>query len=310
MSQKLLFIFNSHSGKGQIKTELMGILDTMVKADFDVTVYPTQARGDAVRKVLMDGRRYDRIVCSGGDGTLDEVVTGLLRAGLHTPVGYIPAGTTNDFANSLSIPMGMQRAASVAVGNTMFPCDVGDFNGDTFVYVAACGIFTEVSYATSQQMKNLFGHLAYLMEGAKHLFDVPTLEMRVEANGEVYEGEFIYGMVTNSLSVGGFKGVTGDNVRLNDGLFEGTFIRSPQNPLELSEILTCLGNLIDNSDLICSFKTDELKIQSRQLIPWTLDGEFGGEHRDVVIRNYKQRVGIFVDEILQRQPIGLIQAAE
>lgn len=308
MSKKLLFIFNPHSGKGLIRNELLGITDTMVKAGFDVTVYPTQKRGDAIRKVVSDGKKYDRIVCSGGDGTLDEVVTGLVQGNLDTPVGYIPAGSTNDFANSLGIPKGMQEAAKTAVGDVVFPCDTGEFNGDTFVYVAAFGIFTEVSYATSQQMKNIFGHLAYLMEGAKHLFDVPSIRMKIEANGQTYEGNFIYGMVTNSLSVGGFKGMTGKDVKLDDGLFEGTFIRSPRNPIELSEILSCLASHEDKSDLIYSFKTDEVKASCEKPVSWTLDGEFGGEHKEVRIRNLKQRVSLMVEESTVPQLIGQAEA--
>ena len=172
MSRKLLFVFNPHSGKGQIKNNLVDIVDIMVKAGYEVTIYTTQARADATRKVIEEAQNFDRIVCSGGDGTLDEVVTGLIQSEASTPIGYIPAGSTNDFANSLGIPKEMVKAAEVAVGNNPFPCDIGDFNSDTFVYVAAFGLFTEVSYKTSQQLKNIFGHVAYIMEGAKHLHDI------------------------------------------------------------------------------------------------------------------------------------------
>ena len=285
MSQKLLFIFNPHAGKGQIKNHLVDIVDMMVKAGFDVTIYTTQAQADATRKVVEEGAGYDRIVCSGGDGTLDEVMTGLMQAKLHIPIGYIPAGSTNDFANSLGIPR--------AVGQNRFPCDIGDFNSDTFVYVAAFGLFTEVSYKTSQQLKNIFGHVAYIMEGVKQLRDIPSFRMQVEYDGKVFQDEFIYGMVTNSVSVGGFKGMTGNDVKLDDGLFEVTLIRNPKNPIELNEILACLTNMIDDSDLIYSFKTDAVHIMAKEEVSWTLDGEFGGAHREVVIRNLKQRVEIF-----------------
>lgn len=293
MSQKLLFIFNPHSGKGLIKNHLVEIIDTMVKADFEVTVYTTQCRGDATNKVLAEAKNYDRIVCSGGDGTLDEVVTGLIQSGADTPVGYIPAGSTNDFANSLGIPKEMEKAAVVSVGENPFACDIGAFNEDTFVYVAAFGLFTAVSYKTSQQLKNIFGHVAYIMEGMKSLHDVPSYRMQVENDGEVFQDEFIYGMVTNSVSVGGFKGMTGSDVRLDDGLFEVTLIKKPKNPIELNEILACLTNMIDDSDLIYSFKTDEVKITADKPVAWTLDGEFGGEHTETLIQNHKQRISIF-----------------
>lgn len=293
MSQKLLFIFNPHAGKGQIKNHLVDIVDMMVKAGFDVTIYTTQAQADATRKVVEEGAGYDRIVCSGGDGTLDEVMTGLMQAKLNVPIGYIPAGSTNDFANSLGIPKEMLKAAERAVGQNRFPCDIGDFNADTFVYVAAFGLFTEVSYKTSQQLKNIFGHVAYIMEGVKQLRDIPSFRMQVEYDGKVFQDEFIYGMVTNSVSVGGFKGMTGNDVKLDDGLFEVTMIRNPKNPIELNEILACLTNMIDDSDLIYSFKTDTVHITAKEEVPWTLDGEFGGAHQEVVIRNLKQRVEIF-----------------
>lgn len=293
MSRKLLFVFNPHSGKGQIKNNLVDIVDIMVKAGYEVTIYTTQARADATRKVIEEAQKFDRIVCSGGDGTLDEVVTGLIQSEASTPIGYIPAGSTNDFANSLGIPKEMVKAAEVAVGNNPFPCDIGDFNSDTFVYVAAFGLFTEVSYKTSQQLKNIFGHVAYIMEGAKHLHDIPSYNMQVEYEGHVFQDEFIYGMVTNSVSVGGFKGMTGPDVELDDGVFEVTLIKKPHNPIELNEILACLANMIDDSDLIYSFKTSEVKITAREKVAWTLDGEFGGEHEEVIIRNLNKRVTIF-----------------
>ena len=167
MSKKLLFVFNPKSGKGLIKNYLVDIVYTMVKADYEVTVYTTQAQGDAIQKVEKEAAKYDLVVCSGGDGTLDEVVTGMNRSEVERPIGYIPAGSTNDFANSLGIPKDMVKAAYTAVHGKEFPCDVGYFNGDTFVYVAAFGLFTEVSYQTPQHWKNILGHAAYILEGAK-----------------------------------------------------------------------------------------------------------------------------------------------
>ena len=293
MSKKLLFVFNPKSGKGLIKNYLVDIVDTMVKADYEVTVYTTQAQGDAIQKVEKEAAKYDLVVCSGGDGTLDEVVTGMNRSEVERPIGYIPAGSTNDFANSLGIPKDMVKAAYTAVHGKEFPCDVGYFNGDTFVYVAAFGLFTEVSYQTPQHWKNILGHAAYILEGAKRLHDIPSYVMKVEHDGEEFTDKFIFGMVTNSISVGGFRGMTGEDVKLDDGVFEVTLIKKPHNPIELNEILACLTNMIDDSDLIYSFKTNEVKITAREQIAWTLDGEFGGEHEEVIIRNLNKRVTIF-----------------
>lgn len=296
MSKKLLFVFNPRSGKGLIKNYLVDIVDTMVKADYEVTIYTTQAQGDAIVKVEEKASEYDLIVCSGGDGTLDEVVTGMNRSGIEKPIGYIPAGSTNDFANSLGIPKDMVQAAATAVNGKAFPCDVGYFNGDTFVYVAAFGLFTEVSYQTSQQWKNILGHAAYILEGAKHLHDIPSYIMQVEHDGETFCDNFIFGMVTNSVSVGGFKGMTGTDVKLDDGVFEVTLIKSPKNPIELNEILASLTNLIDDTDLIYSFKTSELQITTKGKVAWTLDGEFGGEHEKLTIKNLKQKISIMIED--------------
>lgn len=294
--RKILFILNPHSGKGLIRNYLVDIVDTMVKADCDVTIYTTQERADATRKVSSEGALFDQIVCSGGDGTLDEVVTGMIQADLHIPLGYIPAGSTNDFANSLGIEKEMRLSCLTAVHGSPFPCDVGRFNDDTFVYVAAFGLFTEVSYQTPQQLKNIFGHAAYILEGAKCLRDIPSYIMQVEYEGCRIQDEFIYGMISNSISVGGFKGMTGPDVKLDDGEFEVTLIRKPHNPIELNEILGCLTNLIDDSDMVYTFKTNELHITSKDSVAWTLDGEFGGEHESVCIRALQKRIDILVDE--------------
>lgn len=294
--KKLLFVFNPYSGKAQIKNHLLDIVDTMVKADYEVTIYPTQKAGDAKEKVEVEAGDYDLIVCSGGDGTLDETVTGMMNREQKIPLGYIPAGSTNDFATSLGIPKDMVKAANVAVNGNAFPCDIGSFNGDFFVYVAAFGLFTEVSYKTSQDLKNVLGHAAYLLEGAKCLHDIPAYRMQVEYDGNVIQDEFIYGMISNSTSVGGFKGMTGKDVRLDDGVFEVTLIKKPRNPIELNEIIASLINLVDDTNMVYSFKTQSVKFTAKQAIPWTLDGEFGGEHIEVCVENCKQSVEIMVEK--------------
>ncbi|MCD7708934.1 MAG: YegS/Rv2252/BmrU family lipid kinase [Clostridiales bacterium] len=291
-TKKLLFIVNPHSGKQLIKNHMLTIVDDMVKAGYSVMAYTTQGPEDAKDKVIEEAGNFDRIVCCGGDGTLDEVMTGLMISGIDTDIGYIPAGSTNDFANSLGLPKMMVRAAQRAIGGEPFPCDIGEFNDDTFVYIAAFGLFTEVSYQTSQQLKNIFGHVAYLMQSVKSLYDIASYNLRIECNGQTITDEFVYGMITNSTSVGGIKDMTGGDVKLDDGLFEITMIRMPKNPFELSEVLACLANMIADSKLIYSFKSDEVKIFSAEPVSWTLDGEYGGEHSEVVVRNLKQRVRI------------------
>ena len=291
---KLFFVYNPHSGVGRIKSQLSDILEIMVQAGYEVNVHPTQSVGDATKVTAACAKDYDLVVCCGGDGTLDETVTGLMESGCQVPLGYIPAGSTNDFAASLELPKNMKKAAQVAVTGDDFSCDVGCFGEKHFIYIAAFGLFTDVSYQTKQELKNVFGHVAYILEGAKRIGTHPSYRMRVEYNGGVIEDEFIYGMVTNSLSVGGFKGMTGDDVALNDGLFEVMLIKTPRNAVELNEIIAVLTKLRTESDMIYTFKIDELFISPYQTIPWTLDGEFGGEQTQIHLKNLRQALTIRV----------------
>ncbi len=297
MDKKMLFVFNPCSGKGQIKTKLLEIIDIFVKGGYEVLVHPTQEPQDGYRQVKKFAPDVDLVVCSGGDGTLDEVVTALMEVEKEVPLGYIPAGSTNDFANSLSIPKDMAQAARAIVEGKCYSCDVGSFNEDTFVYVAAFGIFTDVSYQTDQNLKNLLGHLAYVLEGTKRIFNVKTYHMKVTSNGETFEDDYIYGMVSNSRSVGGFKNLTAKrDVQMDDGLLEVTLIKRPRNPLELNEILVALVTQVDNTDLIESFKTDHILLEAEEEISWTLDGEFGGDHRIAHIEARKHAMKIFLKE--------------
>lgn len=295
--KRLLFIYNPHAGKELLKPKLSDIIDIFVKAGYEVVAYPTQSYRDAYRKVSeYDSDEYDLVVCSGGDGTIDEVVTGMMQRDKRDPIGYIPTGTTNDFANSLHIPKGLLRAADNAVNGTLFPCDVGKFNDDIFVYIAAFGLFTDVSYQTKQEMKNVLGHLAYVLEGTKRLFNVPSYRIKVTHDGEKLEDEFIFGMVTNSRSVGGFRNMIGKQVVFDDGLFEVTLIKTPKNPLALQEIVASL--LIEQVDTkhMYSFKTGRITFESLEEIPWTLDGEFGGAHDEVTVENLNRQLRIMVPE--------------
>lgn len=294
--KKLLFVVNGHSGKGQIKNKLLDIIDIMIKEGYHVQVHTTQEREDATKVVREQAKYYDLVVCSGGDGTLDEAVTGMMQSEVRPPLGYIPAGSTNDFANSLEIPKDMIQAAKTAVLGVPFSCDVGEFNGDYFIYVAAFGIFTDVSYATSQELKNALGHVAYILEGAKRLHTIKSYHMRVEYDGNEIEGDFLLGMITNSTSVGGFKNMTGKDVKLDDGMFEVTLIHKPKNIIELNTIIASLTNLKDETDLIDSFRADSVKFYSEEEIPWTLDGEFGGDHKEVQIKDHCKAVDIMINE--------------
>lgn len=270
----------------------MDIIAVLSRAGYAVTVFPTEKRGDAVCAARDRDRRFCLIVCSGGDGTLDEVVTGVLASGRKIPVGYIPAGSTNDFAASLRLPKNMVKAAEIAVKGRKYACDAGAFNQDNFVYIAAFGMLTEVSYETPQEIKNVIGHMAYLLGGMKSLSGFRTYPMKALYDDICIEDEFLFGMVTNSVSVGGFRKITGKYVELDDGVFEVTLIRKPKDLLELNQIMTALVSRNIDAQCMYSFKAKEIRFESQDEVAWTLDGEFGGNHKHVTIKNLHRAIDI------------------
>ena len=294
MKKRMLFVFNPKAGKGRIKSHLLDIVDIFNKGGYEVVIHATQGPKDAYEQVKEYADIVDLIACSGGDGTLDEVVTGIMEVKSSVPIGYIPAGSTNDFANSLFMPKSMIAAASMIMEEQLYHCDIGKFNNQTFAYVAAFGLFTDVSYETDQDLKNILGHVAYVLEGMKRLFEIKSYHLKVETENQVIEDDFIFGMISNSRSVGGFKNLTGKNVDMNDGLFEVTLITNPKNPLELQEIMTSLLTAEDNTDRIYSFKASRLIIESEETVQWTLDGEFGGEHTFVEIENLHEAMNLYL----------------
>lgn len=304
MPRRLLLIVNPKSGREMVKPQLLGILDTFSKAGYTTTVYVTQAAGEG-RTVAAAAQGYDMIACCGGDGTLDEVVSGLIDGGRRIPVGYIPAGSTNDYAGTLGLSHNMQQAARDVVNGTPFDCDVGRFGDDTFVYVAAFGAFTEVSYDTSQDLKNVFGRAAYLLEGVKRIKDIRSYSVHAVSAAGCIEGEFLYGMITNSKSVGGFKGITGADVELDDGQLEVLLIRCPETLTELNSLIPALMQraagvgtaIVDRNDCFISFKTSEIRFTFDEPIPWTLDGEFGGTCESVTVAARPRAMTIMVPDI-------------
>lgn len=287
--KRLLFIFNPWSGKAHVKDHLFEIIDEFAKAGYLVTVYPTQRSRDCYEYLLKCAGEYDVIVCSGGDGTLNEAVAGMMDSGCDRPMGYIPSGSTNDFASSLLIPKMVSHAVKNIIEGTPYLCDVGSFNGRWFNYVAAFGIFTEVSYATPQQLKNTFGHPAYIIESVKSFASLKSYQLKVQMGDMVIEDKFIYGMVANSKSVGGMKGLTGKEIKLDDGLFEVILIKGPKNPVEFQTMFNGFIFQNDNS-MVMHFKCSDISFTSEEQIPWVLDGEFGGNQTDVNIRVENKKV--------------------
>ncbi len=295
MDKKMLFVFNPLSGRAQVKNNLMHIIDTFVKAEYEVTVHPTQCKLDAYNLIKKKAELYDFVVCCGGDGTLNETVKGLMECEKRPFLGYIPAGTTNDFAYSLNLPKNMKKASETIVSGIPFACDIGSFNGVYFTYVAAFGAFTDVSYQTPQQSKNMLGHLAYVLEGIKRIPTIKSYRLKIEHDGEIVEDDFFLALITNSISVGGYRNLGKMGIILDDGLFEATFIKQPKNPVETQNIITAVLKQDMTSPYIYHFKASEINISSEEALEWSLDGESGGAHNNVKILNHKQAINIIVN---------------
>lgn len=288
--KKLLLIINSHAGRGAMSGKIIPCVSTMQQAGYDVTVYITQGAQDATHVVRERAAEFDRIVCAGGDGTLNETVTGMMQSPVRPPLGYLPAGTTNDFALSLGIPRTPVDAAAVSVGETLQALDIGQFNERYFNYIAAFGVFTEVSYATPQQSKNVFGRAAYIMEGVKALTNIKEHHIRISSAEMTLEDDFIFGMVSNSVSVGGFKALTPDGVALDDGLYEVLLVYPVENPMELQWLVNDLLTRNTESNRFVYFRTAHISFSAQEEVPWTLDGEFGGATRQAEITNHSRAV--------------------
>lgn len=300
LRKTLLFIYNPMAGKEQIRNKLADIIQVFCEADFIVTLMATNRQNDAKNAVIEYGSRYDYVVCSGGDGTMNEVANGMMRLHEKPICGYIPAGTVNDFASSLRIPKIMRHAAELVTQGKVFRCDLGSFNDKFFTYVAGFGAFTEVSYTTPQEWKNMLGKTAYFIEGLKHLAEIKPHHMRITYDDGVVEDDFVLGLVSNSVSVAGYKAYQKEDIKMDDGLFEVLFIRDLKNALELQEVLNAL--LTKHLDATKMFRCSSrhLHIVSDDEVQWTLDGEDGGSWDEVDLFNHQQVLPIICgDEALE-----------
>ena len=296
--KKLLYIYNPTAGRKSAKINLSDALEVFARQGYEITVRPTQARGDAAAAARDLGPDFDRVVCCGGDGTLNETVRGVLELPRERrPVlGYIPAGTTNDFSRTLELPRTLPELAEAAGAGAPRPIDVGEAAGRPFTYVAAFGLFTDVSYSTPQANKNLLGHFAYLLEGMGRLASIPSYHMKVSTrSGTEVEGDFIYGMVGNTVSVGGLVNLPRDKVLLDDGRFEVILIRQPKTAKDWQSILTALTTLElskDGEGAVVGFSAGEVTFTCDAPVAWTVDGEFGGEQQITTVKNLPRALTI------------------
>ena len=284
--KKMLFIVNPISGQKKAVKFLPEIISLFNRADYEVITYITGAQGDAARMAALRGGEMDIVVCCGGDGTFNETITGLLDANIHVPVGYIPSGSTNDFATSMKLSSNPLKAAQDIIEGQPIAYDVGKFGTRYFSYVASFGAFTQTSYTTPQSIKNILGHTAYVLSGISEISQIRKEHVRMEIDGEVVEDDFLFGAISNSTSVGGILTLDPSLVDMGDGLFEILLVRAPRNLLEITECLQGLqAQDYRNCGMITFRSARKVRILASSDMPWTLDGEREEGHLEVYAEN-------------------------
>lgn len=299
MKKQLMLIVNPVAGRSLAKDGVGSILETLYMADYLPTVYFTEAAGQAKTLVSENAEKYDRVVCLGGDGTFSDVIGGMMQLPTEKriPIGYIPMGTTNDMASTLGLPKHAQKAAQIAAGDKIIDYDVGSFvNGPYFSYVAAFGAFTDVSYETSQESKNILGHLAYIFEGMSRLPKLTDYPTHVEYDGGEINEDLCFGSVSNTRSVAGVVKLDESLVELSDGMFEIILVKNPKNVQDLNGIANGILARNYNNDYVTVLQSSRVRFTFNEPVKWTRDGEAGGAFTDVTLENKPAAIKIIIGE--------------
>ena len=291
--KKILLIVNPRAGKMKSKHGLFNIINYLNSSGYITTVHCTTGQNDATQTVISQAREYDIVVCCGGDGTLNETISGILSIPELIPIGYIPTGSTNDLARTLGLPVKIKKSTGIIHHGTPTYLDIGSINNEKyFSYIASFGAFAKVSYKTSQKLKNWLGHFAYVLRGIKHLGEIHSYNLKVTSEDFKTEGSFIFGSVTNTTSIGGIVNFKKEDVDLSDGKFEVLLIRTPNNPVVLGRILKGIVRKRYDARYMFFFRTDHIEFEFENLASWTTDGEFGGRHHKVSIDNLHNAIQI------------------
>lgn len=298
--EKVLLIVNPCSGKAKMKTELLNVLEILSASGSLITVYPTKERGDATEFVKgLSENEYEKIIVCGGDGTLNEVISGMMMAKNTVPIGYIPSGTLNEWSSGLNISRNIQTAAAELISGEKIKLDIGKFGDKFFTYTASFGAFTDASYSAPQDIKNALGQAAYFFEGIKSLANIKPVHLKFEADDRTVEGDFLFGAITNSMSVGGIVKFDETVVELNDGKFEVLLIRNPDNILKLQPIIDGILKKDLNREGMEFFKTETITVTGGDGLSWTLDGEYAKGEERVTISNIHNAIEFFVPQQFQ-----------
>lgn len=294
--KKMLFVMNPYAGTRHAVKNVVDIISIFNRADYDVLVYMTAGQGDAIRITREKAKDVDLVVCAGGDGTFNETISGILQSGADVPVGYIPCGSTNDFASSLKLPGNVLQAAKAIVEGQPVTYDVGLFGDRYFSYVASFGAFTKASYATPQNVKNALGHMAYILGGISELSQIRKEHVRIELDDQTIEDDFIFGAVSNSTSMGGILTLDPKQVDMRDGKFELLLVRAPKNLAEIGECIQALQTQKYNCSMMTFLSTQNLTVYAKPEMPWTLDGERADGQEQIQIRNLHHAIRLMKKE--------------
>ncbi len=294
MNKKLFLIVNPKSGRARIKTELLNIVQILTRGGYSVTVYPTACAGDATRMARELSDEYETVVCCGGDGTLNEVINGLMKNKNKYRLGYIPTGTLNEWSSGLKISHNPKSAAEDILSGIVKPLDIGLFGDRYFSYTACFGAFTSASYSAPQNIKNAIGQSAYFFEGIKSLSLIKPSHLKFEADGKVFEGNYIFGSVSNSVSMGGVIKLDAHNIKLDDGLFEILLIENPDNLAELQEIMESIIKRSYTRHKIKFLRAKSITVYGSADTDWTLDGEYAKGEEKINIRNVHKAIDFIV----------------
>ena len=289
MKKKILIISNPCSGRNKRNSDLKNALEIFRNHGYDVTVMETTKAGDATEYAKNSGSDYDIVVCIGGDGTFCETMNGIMELDNKPEIGFVSAGTTNDFANTIGLSTNSREAVRTIITEPTRPCDLGSFNGRYFTYVASFGAFTRCAYATSQKLKNKSGRLAYFYGAAKDVKDIKSVPMRCVVDGVEFEGNFMFGSISNSLTVGKIIHLDKKTVCLNDGKFEVLFAENPGTVKGWLKLAKCVfsGNLKHESLKLLQGSSVTVETIDGSGIPWTIDGEFAGNVNSVNVEVFK-----------------------
>lgn len=296
-NKKLLLIVNPCSGKAKMRTELLKVVEILSDAEYEVTVYPTKGRGDAtVKAAALKEGEYDLLVVCGGDGTLNEVITGLMQSGIKQTLGYIPSGTLNEWSSGLGIARIIADAAKDITQGHEITLDVGQFGDKYFSYTASFGAFTSASYSAPQDIKNVLGQAAYFFEGIKSLGNIKPMHLKFISDEKEIEGDFLFGAVSNSMSVGGIVKFDDSVVKLNDGYFEVLLIKNPDNILKLQPLIDGILRKELDREGMEFFHTKSLTVIGGEDVSWTLDGEFAEGKNEIKIENIHNAITLIVPD--------------